>query len=94
MTGYLPVGFEFVAELTFPEPEGTSSGLLNTSAQVSVIIFLNIKLLNICLVFKIFGIVFTYSQGRILNTIGVLYSNIFLCVALAVGSIITGKKKI
>jgi hypothetical protein len=34
MTGYLPVGFEFAAELTFPEPEGTSSGLLNASAQV------------------------------------------------------------
>jgi len=35
MTGYLPVGFEFAAELTFPESEGTSSGLLNASAQVS-----------------------------------------------------------
>ncbi|KAK2723563.1 uncharacterized MFS-type transporter C09D4.1-like isoform X2 [Artemia franciscana] len=34
MTGYLPVGFEFAAELTYPEPEGTSSGLLNASAQV------------------------------------------------------------
>jgi hypothetical protein len=36
MTGYLPVGFEFAAELTYPEPEGTSSGLLNTSAQVCI----------------------------------------------------------
>lgn len=34
MTGYLPVGFEFAAELTYPEPEGTSSGLLNASAQI------------------------------------------------------------
>jgi len=34
MTGYLPVGFELAAEVTYPEPEGTSSGLLNTSAQV------------------------------------------------------------
>jgi FLVCR family feline leukemia virus subgroup C receptor-related protein len=34
MTGYLPVGFEFAAELTFPESEGTSSGLLNASAQI------------------------------------------------------------
>ncbi|XP_042236567.1 feline leukemia virus subgroup C receptor-related protein 2-like isoform X2 [Homarus americanus] len=33
MTGYLPVGFEFAAELTYPEAEGTSSGLLNASAQ-------------------------------------------------------------
>jgi len=34
MTGYLPVGFELAAEITFPESEGTSSGLLNASAQV------------------------------------------------------------
>jgi len=33
MTGYLPVGFEFAAEITYPESEGTSSGLLNASAQ-------------------------------------------------------------
>ncbi|XP_078452367.1 choline/ethanolamine transporter flvcr2a-like [Lampetra planeri] len=37
--GYLPVGFEFAAELTYPESEGTSSGLLNVSAQVFGIIF-------------------------------------------------------
>ena len=36
MTGYLPVGFEFAAEITYPESEGTSSGLLNASAQVGV----------------------------------------------------------
>ena len=34
MTGYLPIGFEFAAELTFPIAEGTTSGLLNGSAQV------------------------------------------------------------
>lgn len=34
MTGYLPVGFEFAAELTYPEPEGTSAGMLNMVAQV------------------------------------------------------------
>ncbi|KAL1449232.1 hypothetical protein WDU94_000448 [Cyamophila willieti] len=39
MTGYLPVGFELAAELTYPEPEGTSSGLLNASAQVFGIVF-------------------------------------------------------
>ncbi|XP_073205332.1 choline/ethanolamine transporter FLVCR2 isoform X5 [Lepidochelys kempii] len=39
MTGYLPLGFEFAAELTYPESEGTSSGLLNVSAQVFGIIF-------------------------------------------------------
>lgn len=36
MTGYLPVGFEFSAEITYPEPEGTSSGLLNASAQACI----------------------------------------------------------
>lgn len=39
MTGYLPVGFEFGAELTYPEPEGTSAGLLNAAAQVFGIVF-------------------------------------------------------
>lgn len=34
MTGYLPVGFEFAAELTYPEPEGTSAGILNAASQV------------------------------------------------------------
>lgn len=33
MTGYLPLGFEFAAEITYPESEATSSGLLNASAQ-------------------------------------------------------------
>ncbi|XP_032998410.1 feline leukemia virus subgroup C receptor-related protein 2 isoform X1 [Lacerta agilis] len=39
MTGYLPLGFEFAAELTYPESEGTSSGLLNVAAQIFGIIF-------------------------------------------------------
>jgi FLVCR family feline leukemia virus subgroup C receptor-related protein len=34
MTGYLPVGFELAAEITYPEAEGTTSGLLNASAQI------------------------------------------------------------
>lgn len=38
MTGYLPVGFEMAAEITYPESEGTSAGLLNASAQVFGII--------------------------------------------------------
>jgi len=33
MTGYLPVGFEFAAEITYPVCEGISSGMLNASAQ-------------------------------------------------------------
>lgn len=34
MTGYLPVGFEFAVELTYPTPEGTSSGIVNAASQV------------------------------------------------------------
>lgn len=34
MTGYLPIGFEFAAEITFPAAEGTTSALLNASAQI------------------------------------------------------------
>ncbi|KAJ1360242.1 hypothetical protein KIN20_019168 [Parelaphostrongylus tenuis] len=34
MTGYLALGFEFAAEITFPAAEGTTSGLLNCSAQI------------------------------------------------------------
>ena len=36
MTGYLPLGFEFGVEITYPESEGTSSGLLNAFAQVQL----------------------------------------------------------
>ncbi|KAM8847413.1 choline/ethanolamine transporter FLVCR1 isoform 3-T3 [Synchiropus picturatus] len=39
MTGYLPLGFEFGVEVTYPESEGTSSGLLNAFAQIFGIIF-------------------------------------------------------
>lgn len=42
MTGYLPVGFEFAAEITYPEPEGTSAGLLNAASQVFGIAFTNL----------------------------------------------------
>uniref|UniRef100_A0A0N5ARS0 MFS domain-containing protein n=1 Tax=Syphacia muris TaxID=451379 RepID=A0A0N5ARS0_9BILA len=34
MTGYLPIGFEFGVEITYPITESTTSGLLNLSAQV------------------------------------------------------------
>uniref|UniRef100_A0A8C6S408 Feline leukemia virus subgroup C cellular receptor family, member 2b n=1 Tax=Neogobius melanostomus TaxID=47308 RepID=A0A8C6S408_9GOBI len=71
MTGYLPLGFEFAVELTYPECEGTSSGLLNCSAQV-------------------FGIIFTISQGKIMDTYGTLAGNIFLCVFLLIGTVMTG----
>lgn len=34
MNGYLTVGYEFGAELTYPESEATSSGLLNASGEL------------------------------------------------------------
>uniref|UniRef100_A0A4W6DXF0 Choline/ethanolamine transporter FLVCR1 n=1 Tax=Lates calcarifer TaxID=8187 RepID=A0A4W6DXF0_LATCA len=71
MTGYLPLGFEFAVELTYPESEGTSSGLLNCSAQV-------------------FGIIFTICQGKIIDRFSTLAGNIFLCVFLLIGTIMTG----
>ena len=37
MTGYLPIGFEFGAEISYPNPEGTSAGMLNAGAQVRII---------------------------------------------------------
>lgn len=42
MTGYLPIGFEFAAELTYPESESTSSGLLNAAAQIFGILFTSV----------------------------------------------------
>ncbi|XP_062252788.1 heme transporter FLVCR2 isoform X1 [Platichthys flesus] len=71
MTGYLPLGFEFAVELTYPESEGTSSGLLNCSAQI-------------------FGIIFTISQGKIIDKWGTFGGNIFLCIFLLIGSVLTG----
>ncbi|KAM9842366.1 choline/ethanolamine transporter flvcr2a isoform 2-T2 [Aulostomus maculatus] len=71
MTGYLPLGFEFAVELTYPESEGTSSGLLNCSAQI-------------------FGIIFTISQGKIIDNWGTLAGNIFLCIFLLIGTVMTG----
>lgn len=36
MTGYLPLGFEFAAEITYPHPANTPAGLLNLSVQVII----------------------------------------------------------
>jgi FLVCR family feline leukemia virus subgroup C receptor-related protein len=39
MMGYLGIGLEFAAELTYPVPEGTSSGVLNVSSEIFGITF-------------------------------------------------------
>jgi FLVCR family feline leukemia virus subgroup C receptor-related protein len=47
MTGYLPLGFEFAAEITYPHPANTPAGLLNLSAQVRRGTFLiNLRVLD------------------------------------------------
>lgn len=38
MNGYLTVGYEFGAELTYPESEATSSGLLNAGGELCGVI--------------------------------------------------------
>jgi len=35
MTAFIPVGYEYAVELTYPISEGTSSSLLNASSTVS-----------------------------------------------------------
>ncbi|GBM56592.1 Feline leukemia virus subgroup C receptor-related protein 2, partial [Araneus ventricosus] len=42
MTGYLPAGFDFGAEITYPVPEAMSASLLNASTQIFSIILTNI----------------------------------------------------
>ncbi|CAL1262771.1 unnamed protein product [Larinioides sclopetarius] len=42
MTGYLPAGLDFGAEITYPEPEAMSASLLNASIQIFSIILTNI----------------------------------------------------
>lgn len=34
MTGFQPIGYEFAAELTFPEPDGPVTAILNISTQI------------------------------------------------------------
>ncbi len=41
-----PVGYQYVAEITFPAPEGTSNGLLNLAGQASVIFIYGMEILK------------------------------------------------
>ncbi|XP_072218765.1 heme transporter FLVCR1 isoform X2 [Leuresthes tenuis] len=70
MTGYLPLGFEFGVEITYPESEGTSSGLLNAFAQI-------------------FGMIFTLIQGKLTTDFNPLAGNLFLCVWILLGVLLT-----
>lgn len=41
--------------------------------------------------FQVFGIIFTISQGQIIENYGTMPGNIFLCVFLALGAALTGE---
>ncbi|KAF2893536.1 hypothetical protein ILUMI_12647 [Ignelater luminosus] len=68
MTGLLPVGFELAAELTYPEPEGTSAGLLNAASQVFGIIFTSLY----SLLFNRFGDVWANGVMCIMLLVGTI----------------------
>ena len=40
---------------------------------------------------QVFGIVFTISQGQIIDNYGTMPGNIFLCVFLTLGAVLTGE---
>lgn len=40
---------------------------------------------------QVFGIIFTICQGKIMDKFSILAGNIFLCVFLVIGTIMTGK---
>ncbi|CAF0883618.1 unnamed protein product [Didymodactylos carnosus] len=72
MTGYLPVGFEYGVEITYPQNEAISGSLLNVASQI-------------------FGLTITKLQEILIFKYGkVFWSNLMLCIVLAVGTIITG----
>jgi MFS family permease len=41
-----PIGYQYVAEITYPAPEGTSNGLLNLAGQASVVFIYGMELLK------------------------------------------------
>lgn len=41
-----PIGYQYVAEITYPAPEGTSNGLLNLAGQASVIFIYGMEILR------------------------------------------------
>ena len=41
-----PIGYQYVAEITHPAPEGTSNGLLNLAGQASVVFIYGMEILK------------------------------------------------
>ena len=77
MTGYLPVGFEFGVEITFPVGEGTSAGLLNASSQLFG------TLLTI-----VMESIQSYSSA--VKSEGLFYGNVAITAVLFVGFVMNG----
>ena len=85
MTGYLPVGFEFAAEITYPTSEFLTSGLLNMSANVSSMHgYLGRGTL------QLFGIILTYSCQYLIDIDRVLLSMLVMVACLVIGGVLTG----
>lgn len=49
------------------------------------------EILQFTVSLQVFGIIFTISQGKIIDRFGTLAGNIFLCVFLVIGTIMTGE---
>ncbi|GIY04607.1 feline leukemia virus subgroup C receptor-related protein 2 [Caerostris darwini] len=75
MTGYLPAGFDFGAEITYPEPEAISSSLLNASTQIFSIILTNIA----SLLLQNYGDFFSNSFFSICLLVGILVMACIKC---------------
>lgn len=92
MTGYLPLGFEFAAEITYPHPANTPAGLLNLSAQVSrkysKYIDLNF-ISNLSFFSQVFGLILTYAASPMVDNLGNIWANSFLTFCLTIGLILT-----
>lgn len=87
MTGYLPVGFEYGVEITYPENEAISGSLLNVSAQVNK---LSTNEYERNIIVQIFGLCTTQLQEYLIfKHEKILESNIMLCIVLIFGTIIT-----
>jgi MFS family permease len=64
-----PVGYQYIAEITYPAPEGTSNGLLNLAGQASVIFIYGME-------------VFKSKNGSFTLSLSILAGLLAFCVIL------------
>jgi FLVCR family feline leukemia virus subgroup C receptor-related protein len=84
MTGYLPIGFEFGAEITYPQSEATSSALLNLSIAISAL-----TMTAGCQAVLEGSSEDPQTEGGYDAVQGSLYANIVMIIALFIGTILT-----